>query len=268
MPELPEVETIRRQLLPIYKNEILEKIDFRYAGLLKNATPDDVRTALEGKPLQDIDRFGKFLLFRFPEHHLVVHLGMSGVFIKDVAQSRYPQHIHVVFHFSANKHLYYQDFRKFGKMWLYGSRVDFSQYGVDPFSPEFTLKKLRELLHLTRRNIKVFLMDQHQIAGIGNIYANEILFEARISPFKRTDELTPEQETALFRSIRAVLERAIQRFGTTYSAYRTVEGESGENQHFLKVYHRAEQPCVRCGTPIEKTTLGSRSTFYCPTCQV
>ncbi len=267
MPELPEVETIRRQLIPIYRGEILKSIEFRYPALLKNTTPAAVKTALIGQPLVEIGRHGKFLIFQFPQNHLVFHLGMSGVFIKELSQSKYPQHIHVVFQFQHRKTLYYQDFRKFGKIWLYGPQVDFSHYGIDPFSSEFTLKKFMELLHSKRKNIKIFLMDQHIIAGIGNIYASEMLFEAGISPFKRTDELTSAQKKALYRAIRHVLESAIQRFGTTYSAYRTVEGESGENQHFLNVYHRAGEPCVRCGAIIQRAIIGSRSTFYCSRCQ-
>ncbi len=267
MPELPEVETIRRQLAPVFEGRVLEAIQFRYAGLLQNARPAEVQDALQGKPLQKLDRFGKFLIFRFPENHLVFHLGMSGIFIRDERQSRYPQHIHVVMQFSGNQPLFYQDFRKFGKIWLYGPVLDFSEYGIDPFDKKFTLNHFRQLLHSTRKNIKQFLMDQHLIVGIGNIYANEMLFAAGILPTKRTDELTPEQEERLFASIRPILQKAIERFGTTYSAYRTVEGESGQNQHFLQVYHREGEPCYRCGTPIKKIVLGSRSTFYCPKCQ-
>ncbi len=267
MPELPEVETIRLQLIPLLEGRVLRYLHFRYSGLLQNARPQQVKQALEGYPLQQIQRFGKFLIFGFPAHHLVFHLGMSGIFIRNPSHSRYPQHIHVEMHFEGNETLFYQDFRKFGKIWLYGHTMDFSNYGIDPFDQKFTLNHFRQLLHSTRRNIKLFLMDQHFVVGIGNIYANEILFTAGILPTRRTDELTPDEEKRLFNSIQLVLKKAIAHFGTTYSAYRTVEGESGKNQHFLKVYHREGEPCERCGNPIQKIILGSRSTFFCANCQ-
>jgi len=267
MPELPEVETIRLQLIPEYTGRKLMAFEVREPRLLQNCTPEELKKALEGRCLKEIYRTGKFLIFNFSNRFVVFHLGMSGIFLKDESQSHYPQHIHLVFLFQSGKNLYYQDIRKFGKIWLYKERPQFPNLGIDPFDKKFSLNKFNKLINLKRKNIKLFLMDQSIVAGIGNIYASEILFEAGVSPLRSTDSLINREVKGIYLVIRSVLKKAIERFGTTYSAYRTVDGESGQNQHFLKVYQREGQPCYRCGTPIKKIILGSRSTFFCINCQ-
>ncbi len=267
MPELPEVETIRRQLLPYCQGEQLVEIRFRTPGLLKNSSLREVTASLQGKTLTDIQRKGKFLIFNFQGKYLVVHLGMSGIFLKEESESRYPQHIHVEFHFRSSKSLYFQDMRKFGKIRFYHSEPELSTVGIDPLNDDLSDALFFQLLSRRKSNLKLFLMNQAYIAGIGNIYANEILYLAKLSPYRRTNEVTPAEAARLLAAIRQVLQRAIERFGTTYSAYRTVNGTEGENQHFLKVYHRNDHSCPNCGELIVKTVLGNRSTFFCPRCQ-
>ncbi|NOX36937.1 MAG: bifunctional DNA-formamidopyrimidine glycosylase/DNA-(apurinic or apyrimidinic site) lyase [Calditrichaeota bacterium] len=267
MPELPEVETIRRQLQQHYRGEQIHRLEVHTPTLLKNLSPEALVEAVTGKTIQNFRRRGKFLIFEIDHQQLVFHLGMSGIFVQDVHQSRYPRHIHLSFTFRSGKQLHYQDVRKFGGIWWYRTPHHFPELGMEPLSQNFTLNKFKKLLHLRRMNIKRLLMEQSIIAGIGNIYANEMLFQAGISPLRRSDTLSVDEVRRLHRAIQDVLKAAIERFGTTYSAYRTVEGQSGENQKFLKVYHQQGQPCPRCGKPIQKIVLNGRSTFYCPGCQ-
>jgi len=267
MPELPEVETIRRQLQRYYQGEQIQRLKVHTPALLKNLSPEALAQALTGKTIRDFHRRGKFLIFEIDHQQLVFHLGMSGIFVQEVGQSRYPRHIHLTFAFKSGKQLHYQDVRKFGGLWWYNTPHHFAELGIEPLSQNFTLNKFKELLHLRRMNIKRLLMEQSIIAGIGNIYANEMLFLAKISPLRRSDTLSDAEVQRLHQAIQTVLNAAIERFGTTYSAYRTVEGQSGENQKFLQVYHRQGQPCLWCGRLIQKIVLNNRSTFYCPECQ-
>lgn len=267
MPELPEVETIRRQLIPLYRGEIIRKVNLKTPSLLKNYAAEDFQRDLAGKQLVDFLRRGKFLIFHCGDVYPVFHLGMSGIFLQDKAESRYPQHIHLEMKFESGKELFFQDMRKFGNIRLYKELPQFPELGVEPLNGELTAEKLAEMLRSKKMNIKQFLMSQEYIAGIGNIYASEILFEAQISPLRRTFELGEAESAALHRAIGAILISAIEKFGTTYSAYRTLNGTSGENQHFLKVYQRAGEGCYRCRGVIRKIVLGSRSTFFCENCQ-
>lgn len=267
MPELPEVETVVRQLRTHYLHRTISKVEARPCRIFQNVTAAEFARALQGKKIQAIKRYGKFFYWEAEEVYPLFHLGMSGIFIRDRSASRYPQHIHLSFFFESGLALFFQDVRKFSKIYLYQKPPDFGHLGLDPVTKNFTLNKLKKLLNLKSMNLKSFLMDQKIIAGIGNIYASEILFDAGISPLRRSNRLSGREAERLFHSIRRILNLAIERFGTTYSAYRTVEGESGQNQRFLKVYHRAGEPCVKCGNPILKIVQNNRSTFYCPHCQ-
>jgi formamidopyrimidine-DNA glycosylase len=192
---------------------------------------------------------------------------MSGIFLNDRSLSLYPQHIHLSFNFQDGRSLHFQDVRKFSKVFLYSVPPSFPELGIDPLGENFTLNNFKKLLTLRKIAIKNLLMDQQLIAGIGNIYANEILFQSKINPQRQGDTLSTTEKIRLFNSICLILTEAIDHFGTTYTAYRTVEGEAGENQDFLKVYQKAGEPCSQCGNQIKKIVLNSRSTFYCPKCQ-
>ncbi len=267
MPELPEVETIRKQLLSVYQGELITRIEVQKVRIFQNIMPEEFAASLTGKRIMDIKRYGKFCIFNCEDFYPVFHLGMSGAFLKDGKESVYPQHIHIQFYFSSGKELSFQDVRKFGKVWLFKVPPQFPALGLDPTTRKFTLNNLKKLLNLKQMNIKFLLMNQSLIAGIGNIYANEILFNAGISPLRKSNNLTKEEISSLYASIKMVLNEATKKFGTTYTTYRTVSGEPGRNQNFLKVYHRGDQTCFQCGSAIKKIVMGSRSTFYCPTCQ-
>jgi len=267
MPELPEVETTRRQLLPICKGETIADIKIHQPVLLKNCDAEEFRYQLIGRTIDDIDRLSKYLIFRCGEVFPVVHLGMSGVFLKDRADSKYPKHIHVEWTFESGKQLFYQDMRRFGKIWLYKEYPVFEKLGIDPISQTLTVERLNELLQKRRTNMKLFLMDQQKLSGIGNIYASEILFESGILPHRETTSLDDKEIKLLYDKIHEVLQWAIDNFGTTYSAYQTVNGEAGKMQTYLKTYQRAGDSCKRCDGIIEKEVMGSRSTFFCRSCQ-
>jgi formamidopyrimidine-DNA glycosylase len=269
MPELPEVETIRRQLLDYCLHDPINNVQFSkvVGAVLQNCDAQTFRQAVVGQAIREITRKGKYLFFKLDELYVVVHLGMSGIFITDRANSNYPQHIHLAFEFASGKQLFFQDMRRFGKIWLEREKPRIATLGIDPISETLTPEMFREFLKKRDTNVKLFLMDQRYIAGVGNIYASEMLHLAGISPLRKTGSLTAAEIDKLYAALFEVLNGAIERFGTTYSAYRTVSGVSGENQHFLKVYQRDGEPCYQCGLPLRKIVLGSRSTFFCENCQ-
>ena len=267
MPELPEVETIARQLKKHYLGKVITEVKAKPARIFINCKPKEFSGLLVNKKLKSIDRYGKFMIWQVDGIFPVFHLGMSGIFIQEKKKTLYPKHIHVSFKFADNSSLYFQDVRKFGKIFLYKKRPKFSDLGPDPLAENFTLNNFRKLLNLSGVGIKSFLMDQHRVAGIGNIYANEALYLAGINPFRPANSIKPKESEKLYQAIRFVLEEAISHFGTTYTAYQTVEGNNGENQNFLKVYQKENEPCERCGGKISKVLINNRSTFYCKKCQ-
>lgn len=267
MPELPEVETIARAIRERYLGQKILRVFAWESQVYQDITASEFASRLSGRRIQAVHRAGKFLYFDCEDCYPIFHLGMSGIFIQSRQQSKYPQHIHLEFHFQNGSQLCFQDVRKFGKIFLSYHLPKFPQLGVEPLSEEFTLHKFTKMLNLKAVRIKNFLMDQSQIAGIGNIYASEALFRAGIHPLRVANSLSDREVRKLHRSIREVLQEAVERFGTTYSAYRTVTGETGQNQHFLNVYQRDGAPCPNCGAEIQKIIMNSRSTFYCGACQ-
>jgi formamidopyrimidine-DNA glycosylase len=267
MPELPEVETIARQIRKQYINSRLVKVLAQKSIIFQNIEASQFARALQGKKLLEVNRYGKFLYWKVHDIYPVFHLGMSGIFISEKSRSLYPQHIHVSFHFEDGSTLFFQDIRKFSKISLYREPPKFPQLGMDVTEEEFTLINFKKLLNLTNITVKNLLMDQARMAGIGNIYANEILFDAKIHPTTPAGGLTENEIKRLYRSIRKIIHSAIERFGTSYTAYLTVEGTPGDNQNFLKVYQKNGEPCPVCGETLDKLVLNSRSTFFCKKCQ-
>lgn len=267
MPELPEVETIARQIRQKFVGRRISRIEANQSKIFQNVTAEEFSRMLLNRKLERVGRYGKYLYWVFDDISVLFHLGMSGIFIKEKSFSRYPQHIHICFNFENGSRLYFQDVRKFSKISLHKNSPSFTSLGIDPTQPNFSLSKLKNLLISKSAAIKPFLMDQQLIAGIGNIYANEILFDAKINPQRRASSLSAREIQRLHHSIANILRSAIEHFGTSYSAYRTLGGEVGENQKFLKVYQRKDLQCPNCGTSIAKTVMNSRSTFYCKKCQ-
>ncbi|MCS6937241.1 MAG: bifunctional DNA-formamidopyrimidine glycosylase/DNA-(apurinic or apyrimidinic site) lyase [Candidatus Bipolaricaulota bacterium] len=266
MPELPEVETLRRALERELIGRRLQSLDIYEPRLLQNASEEELQRALVGQTLQSVGRRAKFLLFDFGPHTAVLHLRMTGwPTLTPVQTPRF------VFRFDQKKTLYFSDPRRLATLHLVPTAhahtlPPLNGLGIEPFQPTYTLKNFLALLQ-TDQEIKRLLLDQRKIAGIGNIYACEALFASRIHPQRPAKSLSRAEARRLFAQIEKILARAIAEQGTTVKTYRRLAGESGNFQNFLAVYDRAGEPCVRCQTPIERLTQGGRGTYFCPTCQ-
>jgi formamidopyrimidine-DNA glycosylase len=293
MPELPEVETVRRGLEPILVGNRFARVEQRRPDL-RFPLPADFARRLEGRKIVSLDRRAKYLLGRLDDGEvLVMHLGMTGRFSIDRGngatlkpgafahrQTAIPEHEHIVFHLADGIAVRYSDARRFGLMDLISSdalprHALFKGLGLEPLSPEFTAPWLAGRLSGKKTSIKAALLDQRLIAGLGNIYACEALFPAKVSPLRlagtlatKTGKSTAKTE-ALSVSIQAVLNEAIKAGGSSLRDYRGADGELGRFQHRFKVYGREGKPCPHkgCGGTVRRIVQGGRSTFYCPTCQ-
>jgi formamidopyrimidine-DNA glycosylase len=271
MPELPEVETVVRELNQALPGQRVRSVEVFRKDALGAVTPKAFAAALSGRQFGTVGRHGKFLLFRLqPEGYLIAHLRMTGKFIISPPLAKPDPHHRVWFHLENGKTLVFQDMRCFGTL-HYVDRLDESsslaKLGVDPYAPEFSADWLAARLKESRTPLKHWLMDQKHIAGIGNIYASEVLFRTGLSPRKPSHRVTAQQAQALHKNIRAILDQAILKNGTTISDFRRVDEKLGEFQRFLKVYGKEHEPCPKCGQLIKRIRQQQRSTFYCTTCQ-
>ena len=264
MPELPEVEVIRRELSPQLIGEIFDSVEVFWP----KSFVDQAGQKITGKKIVGLDRRGKYLILVLDAGYLVVHLRMTGqlMFMSDLPAEK--KHLHVVMRMRSGRYLIYFDSRKFGRL----MHVDIlngvlNNTGIDALASDLSLPVFRKMLKNRNRMIKSFLMDQKQIAGLGNIYADESLFKAGIHPQTVTREISPAKTSLLFGSIRETLYHSIGNMGTTISDYKTVGGGFGEHQNYLQVYGRDGQPCPVCDTKISKIRMNNRGTHFCPRCQ-
>lgn len=273
MPELPEVETVKRSLADKLIGEKITGVSIYYPGNIRQPEPETFQKNLIGREFLRIDRRGKFLLFTLSEGLvLITHLRMTGQLIVVQPEDALTKHTHLVFSLSGERQLRYVDQRKFGTFDLIAeTELDrfkgLRQLGMEPFSPEFTPEWLGSTLQRKKRAIKNLLLDQKVLAGIGNIYADEILFDAGIHPEKLASELGEEEIIALWQSVLKILELGISHRGTSIRNYIDGEGQKGGFQDLLEVYGRQGNPCSRCKAEIVKTKLFGRGTYYCPNCQ-
>jgi formamidopyrimidine-DNA glycosylase len=268
MPELPEVETIRRSLLPRVVDRTIERVEVRERRLRKPIATDFERR-LTGRRIRDIARRGKYLLFDLDAGEwLVVHLGMSGS-LEVKATTMLAPHDHVSLHLDAGSIIVFNDPRRFGLMRLVGDAelASLTNTGPDPITEEWNGARLRALVRGRQRPIKNILMDQTLIAGIGNIYANEILHLARVRPRRRGHTLRQRELDAIADAIRVVLTDAVRLGGSSISDFRDGDGKPGYFQLHFRVYDRDGEPCRDCGATIRRIVLVGRSSFYCPQCQ-
>lgn len=268
MPELPEVETVRRSLRPSLVGRMIERVDVRERRLRRPIAADFERR-LVGRRIDDVARRGKYLLFALDDHAwLVVHLGMSGSLEMRASAAAAP-HDHVWLHLDGGRLLVFNDPRRFGLMHVCSDTglAALTNTGPDPITEEWTSERLRALVRGRQRPIKNILMDQTLIAGIGNIYANEILYLAQVRPRRRGHTLRRREHAALAAAIRVVLLDAVRLGGSSISDFRDGDGKPGYFQLHFRVYDRAGQPCFGCGSAIRRVVLGGRSSFYCPLCQ-
>jgi formamidopyrimidine-DNA glycosylase len=278
VPELPEVETTARGLRTYLVGQtLLDVTSVDWPRMLPNSTAETMGEALRGRTVQAVDRRGKLLLLRFnDEVSVAIHRKMSGNLLWAPSDSPVAPHTHLVLRFGAGD-VRFVDPRKFGRVYLFWDQAALDAYLDERLGPEpltdLDAATLAARLQGRRGRIKSLLLDQAFVAGVGNLYADEALWEARIHPLRRGDSLSKAEVTRLAESIRLVLERGIERRGTSFSQYLDAEGLPGENQEHLQAYGRgpsvghAAQPCFRCERPMARLTIGQRSSHYCPYCQ-
>jgi len=275
MPELPEVETVRTIIEPLVVGRSITKVILNpaFPGVLEGPDGIDPALTIPGSRIQGVQRRGKYLFFALDNAlWLVIHLRMTGRLL--IAEHDAPpvRFEHLALPLDNDMDIRFGDQRKFGRVRLtLPEEVDAlsARLGPEPLEANFTGEWLHHALHRRSGKIKSVLLDQHMVAGLGNIYVDEALFRARIHPLMIARDLTPEDASRLVRAIRQVLKSAIRNQGTTFSTFENPYGESGSNAGFLKVYGKGRQhaPCPRCGTPLEPLVVGGRGTTFCPTCQ-
>ena len=268
MPELPEVETVRRSLLPIVGARI-DAVEVREPRLRRTLTHDFARR-LTGRAIHDIERRGKYLLFHLSGNEvLLAHLGMSGALLLQPSGTLAQTHDHVLLRLSGDRQVTFNDPRRFGllRVGRLDELMELRNVGPDPLSGTFSLDDLTALARGRKKPVKNLLMDQRALGGIGNIYANEILFRAGIRPGRQARRLTRAELQRLFAATRQILSSAIRLGGSSISDYRDSDGRPGYFQLRLKVYDRAGESCVRCRTPVRRVVHAGRSSFFCPACQ-
>ncbi len=271
MPELPEVETIRRQLAPHLEGRTIERAQILDPRWTRPAPPGPVQAELTGAPVNRIGRAGKYLIWELSgERFLLVHLRMTGALLFNPDPE--PLHTRVRFELDGGDRLVYVDPRRFGTGHLMLGATARDEYlaerlGVEPFTPEFTTDYLRRAARGRSAPVKAWVLDQRRIAGVGNIYADEALFRARIHPLRPAGRLTGAQLELLRDAIEDALSAGIDAKGASIDDFRHVDGARGSFQDRFLVHRREGEPCPRCGTTIRKIVVGGRGTYVCERCQ-
>lgn len=270
MPELPEVETTRRGIEPLVVNKVIDHVRI-YNASLRWPIPDRLVEVLPGQQVSAVERRSKYLLFHFDRGTLIVHLGMTGHLRLDSSTAERRKHDHVEIVFRDGSSLRYNDSRRFGAMlWTEDDpyrHVRLAGLGPEPFDSVFNAAYLCKLSRGRSVAVKPFLMNANVVVGVGNIYANEALFRARIAPACPAGKVTKAAFGRLISSVREILDAAISAGGTTIRDFSDSQGRPGYFAQELCVYGRAGQACTACGARIQQVKLGQRSTYYCPTCQ-
>ena len=293
MPELPEVETIKNDLKQKILKKKIKRVDLRLKKIVKSPVKDFV-SILEKSSFENIERRGKLLIFRLETKqclvstakYLIIHLRMTGQLVyqkgkKSIAGGHSDnnnnvvdlpnKHTHITFHFSDRSKLFFNDLRRFGVVKIVDKEElekIVNDFGAEPLEKNFSLKIFEDLIKNKKGNIKAFLLNQKNIAGIGNIYTDEILFEAGILPGRKINSLKNEEVKKLYQAIRKILRKAIKYRGTTFNDYVDANGKSGGFLRLLKVYGREKEKCFRCKKGvIQKTKIAGRGTRYCDRCQ-
>ena len=269
MPELPEVETVKNKLKKLVLNKKIVDVNIRYNNIIEYPSVDEFKKQIINQTINDIKRRGKWLIFELDNYYLLSHLRMEGKYIIRNLNDNYDKHEHVEFIFSDNTCLRYKDVRKFGKMHLIKKdelylRKPLNELGLEPWDKELNIEYLKSKYN--KKEIKTVLLDQSIIVGIGNIYADEILFLSKINPLKKANELADNELESIIKYTKEVLDKAILLGGTTIKSYESSEGVHGNFQDELLV-HNNNDNCPDCNTKIEKIRIGGRGTYYCPKCQ-
>jgi formamidopyrimidine-DNA glycosylase len=274
VPELPEVETIRSRLAPGLTGRRLDGVEIRDPRLTRPEPPELVAAALEGERIADVRRRGKYLVVGFESgRHLLVHLRMTGSVLHPAPEGwKSDPHVRAVARLDDGSDFLYRDVRRFGT-WDLLEQGELDEYfgarrlGVEPLERTFTAAGLGRALGGRKAPVKAALLDQRAVAGVGNIYADEALWYAQIHPLAPAGSLGEGEVAALREGVRKALRLGISRQGATLRDFRGADGRRGRMQREFRAYGREGEPCERCGTPIAKTRVAGRGTWYCPACQ-
>ena len=272
MPELPEVETVKNTLKHLILHKTIRDIDVCYDKIIRNSTVEEFRETYISKTLQDIKRYGKYLIFIFEDIALISHLRMEGkYFIKDTDLPR-EKHEHIIFYFTDGSTLRYHDTRKFGTMDICAiediyTNSPVTKLGYEPFEKEATALYLHNKLQKKSIAIKSSLLDQTILTGLGNIYVDEVLFSCKLHPETKSNTITLSQCEDIVEHSQKVLNKAINLGGTTIRSYTSSLGVTGLFQNELNVHLRKDEACYTCNTKIDKIKVNGRGTYYCPVCQ-
>jgi formamidopyrimidine-DNA glycosylase len=267
MPELPEVETIKNELVPWVVGQSFTQVTILDTELVCGGSAEEVRRGLIGQKVESLERRGKYLIFHLSNgRSLIIHLRMTGSLLLNPKEvERYAR---AVFHLSNGHRFVFRDRRRLGLMWLVGDAgAVVCKLGPEPLDESFTPGILGQRLSRHHIPIKAALLDQRIVAGIGNMYADEALFAARIHPLRKADALSPEEVQTLHNCIRRVLQAAIGSKGASTDTYVRPEGELGTAHFDFKVAHKGGEPCPVCGSTIERVPVQNRGTCFCPRCQ-
>jgi len=274
MPELPEVETVKEALKSQLIGLKIKEVLIHHEKMIKVTSVIDFKQQLQDQQFIDIKRRGKYLIFELDDYFLLSHLRMEGKFFYGDESGLRPKHIHVEFLLSSGESLKYEDVRKFGTFHLYEKMINleatttFAVLGPEPWAEEFNADGVMAFLKGKKMPIKSMLLSQKVVAGLGNIYVDEVLFSAKIHPLKKSGDLTYHEIENVIRYTREILSKAIEFKGTTIRTFTSNHGISGEFQNFLQVHTKKDAPCPKCYTLILKTKVGGRGTYFCPVCQL
>lgn len=265
MPELPEVETVKRMVEPHIIGRTINKVTLYKPKIISHPDADEFCRLITGKKIESINRRGKFILI-YTDNSLkiILHLRMTGLLIVVPSDSPIKKHTHIIFHLTGGLDLRFIDTRAFGRFWLIKNDEDdvfsgINKLGLEPFDCKFNAEYLINKAGKSRRSIKQCLLDQSIVTGIGNIYSDEILFRAKILPMRQADSLTDCEWNALEKIIPEILQKGIDNNSMPEQEYKS--------NPMFKVYGHAKEPCPICGTPLNKTAINGRSSVYCPNCQ-
>ncbi|MDO1605614.1 DNA-formamidopyrimidine glycosylase [Lactobacillus sp. YT155] len=272
MPEMPEVETVRRGLVELVKGKTIEHVEVRYAPIIDDDS-QMFQTLLSDAKIIDIRRRAKFLIFDFDNgYSMISHLRMEGKYqVRDNIDD-FDKHVHIIFHFTDGSMLGYRDVRKFGRMKLVKTsevlaNKSLTKLGPEPLSPEFNFENIYPRIMRHKKSIKTVLLDQSVVSGLGNIYVDEVLWMSKIHPETSANKLTKKDVQNIIDASNEEIKTAIEAGGTTIRSYVDSRGNSGTFQLMLHAYDQEGQPCERCQTIIEKIKVGGRGTHFCPNCQ-
>ncbi len=269
MPELPEVETIKNELLPRIVGHRITDVTLLWEGIVGYPPAEEFRSRLIGQEIRGGRRRGKYLILDLSGGEaLIVHLKMTGALLLEPVSDELQRFTRAIIHLDNRKKLYFRDVRKFGRMWLVKDANEVvGKLGPEPLETGFSSRVLAEILKNRTAPIKALLTDQNLIAGIGNMYADEALFAARIHPLRSGGSLSHDEVKRLHRAIQKVLRSAIDNKGASVENYFRPGGEVGTAHSQFKVAHRRGKRCPVCGTPIQRISVRNRGTYFCPHCQ-